>query len=271
MNKLRFVVSGLLLPFALAGCAQATSPATEPAVEVGTATFPAPTSPLVVEPTLPSVPTTTPTRMPPMQEPKPASWEPQRPGKPCNPSETRTCAILYIFTDQYEDEHVLKTGPNFERAGYKTFVASNTLEEIRGFHECYGFTPANPDLLLEDVDVADYDAIVFVGSDGYVTELHNDRDAHRIARDAMEQGKVVAAIGDGPVLLARAGLLEGRTVTVLYNVSMYGIGDQWFNTIQRYGAIYTNRSPVRDGLLITADFASVELVWGIIEVLEELP
>jgi protease I len=176
---------------------------------------------------------------------------------------------LYIFTDEYDDEHIIRIGPSLERAGYSTFLASDTLEEIRGFHECYDFTPAYPDMLLEDVVVADYDAIVFIGSDGWSTSLHSDPAAHRIAREAFEQGKVVAAIGDGPVILAQAGLLQGKTVTVKKDVYMHGIADQWFKAILREGANYTDRSPVRDGLLITADLVSLKVAWAIIEVLEE--
>jgi protease I len=171
--------------------------------------------------------------------------------------------------DQYDDEHVLKISPSLERAGYTSFLASNTVEEIRGFHECYDFTPAYPDMLLEEVDVSQYDAILFVGSDGSTTDLHDDPAAHRIAQEAFEQGKVVAAIGDGPVILARAGLLKGKTVNVKKDVAMHGIEDQWFKAIERLGAIYTERSPVRDGLLITADFASLKVAWAIMEVIEE--
>jgi protease I len=196
-------------------------------------------------------------------------WEPQQPDTSCEPSDTRTCAILYLLTDLFDDEHLIRTRPHFERAGYTTFVASNTLKEIRGFHECYNHTPARPDLLLGDVHVADYDAILFAGSDAGATIFHNDPMVHQIAREAMEQGIVIAAVGDGPVILAKAGLLNGKTVTVVQNVPVNGIDDQWFHAIEAGGAIYTDQSPVRDGLLVTADFASATFTWGIIEVIEE--
>ena len=148
-------------------------------------------------------------------------------------------------------------------------MASNTLEEINGFHECYDFTPAYPDLLLGDVDVANYDIILFAGDDHNSTELHNAPEAHRIARDAMEQGKVVAAAGDGPVILAKAGVLEGKMVTVLRDATFFGVADQWVNAIERHGAIFTDRSLVRDGQLVTADFVASNFVWGIIETMGE--
>ena len=216
-----------------------------------------------------AIETTTPTPVPPTSEPEPTFWEPKHPGKPCEPANTRTCTVLYILADQYDDEHVLKTSHHFEMAGYTTIVASNTLEEINGFHECYDFTPAYPDLLLEDVDVADYDAILFAGSDGIFTKLHGDLEAHRIAQDAVDQGKVIAAAGDGPVILARAGVLEGKNVSVLNKSTLYGITDQWINAIERRGAIYNGHPLVRDDLLVTADFATGDFARGIIEVMED--
>ena len=156
-----------------------------------------------------------------------------------------------------------------DQAGDTTFVASNTLEVVRGYHECYDHTPANPDFLLQDVDVADYDAILFVGDDSAVTILHRHDQTHRIAREATQQGKVIGALGDGPVILAYAGVLAGKTVNVLRNHRILGVTDQWFNAIEKNGAIYTDRSPVRDGLLITADFVTIEFVWGIIEAMDE--
>jgi putative intracellular protease/amidase len=212
---------------------------------------------------------TTPTPIPPTPESKIAQWEPQRPVKTCVVSDSRTCAILYVLADQYDDEHVLKTRPHFEQAGYTTFVTSDTLEEINGFHECYDFTPAYPDFLLEDVNVGDFDAILCGGSDGIFTKLHGNLEAHRIAQDAASQGKVVGAIGDGPVVLAKAGLLEGRTVTVLTNDVLYGITDQWSNAIRRNGGIYSELSPVRDNLLVTSGKATVDFAWGVIELMGE--
>jgi formylglycine-generating enzyme required for sulfatase activity len=268
MNRNICVFISLMMILTLVACASDTIPTAEPTMEDPTSTPVASTE----EPTRTPMPepTSTPTPVPPTAEPEPSVWEPQRPGSPCEPYGTRTCNILYIFTDQYDDDHVLKTENHFEMAGYSTFVASNTLEEIRGFHACYDFTPAYPDMLLEDVDVTDFDVILFVGSDGDTTDLHYDPEAHRVAREAMERRMVVAAVGDGPVVLARGGLLEGRTVTVLYNYRPFGIGEQWRSAVERGGGTYVERSLARDGLLVTADFATTAFAWGIIEVATEI-
>jgi putative intracellular protease/amidase len=79
---------------------------------------------------------------------------------------------------------------------------------------------------------------------------------------------VVAAIGHGPVILAHAGVLDGKTVTVLHDYGWDGLTDEWIREIEKYGAIYSEESPVRDGLLVTANTASAKVAWGIIAVIE---
>jgi putative intracellular protease/amidase len=122
---------------------------------------------------------------------------------------------------------------------------------------------------LEGGEVADYDVILFAGSDGWTTTHHGDPATHRIAREALEQGKVVVTTKDEPIILGRAGLLEGKTVNVKKDVPKHWDGDDRFNIIMRHGAIYTDRSPARDGLLITGDFGTLKVAWAIIEVIEE--
>jgi putative intracellular protease/amidase len=280
MNKITFVFIALITMIGLVSCTSDPISSTQTTLEqpevtntpfptVEATPTPEPTKTPKPEPSATPAPTLSPTEAPPTPELKPSPWEPERPEVTCEPTEERTCVVLYVFADQYDDEHVVKMGPSFERAGYSTYLASNTLEQIRGYHECYDFTPANPDMLLEQVDVSQYDAILFIGTDGWNTDLHSDPAAHRIAQEAFEQGKVVVATGDGPVILARAGLLDGKTVNVKKDVPMHGISDEWFNIITRHGAIYTDQSPVRDGLLVTADFGTIKVAWAIIEVLEE--
>jgi protease I len=186
----------------------------------------------------------------------------------CEPSGARTCTILYVLSDLYDDEHVLRTRPHFEKAGYAIQVASDTLDVVHGFHECYGHTPASPDVLLGDVNVAKYDAIIIAGGEAYSVVFRYNSDAHRIAREAVEQGKVVAAAGNGPIILAQAGLLEGKTVTVLHDAKWDGLTNEWIQEIEELGANYSEYSPVRDGLLITADSASARFTWDIIEMIE---
>jgi len=100
-----------------------------------------------------------------------------------------------------------------------------------------------PDLLLKDVAVSDYDAIVFVGGSG-AQEYWNDPVAHAIAKEAVAQGKVLAAICIAPTTLAKAGVLQGKKVTAFSSEA---------GALKACGANYTGASVERDGLLITAN------------------
>jgi protease I len=100
------------------------------------------------------------------------------------------------------------------------------------------------DLLLSDVRVADYDAIIFIGNETLIY-LH-DPEAHRIARETVEQGRVLAALCHGPLVLAEAGVLDGKQAT-----AWFGFGSDACKKLQRDGAICTYARVQQDGLIIT--------------------
>jgi protease I len=97
-----------------------------------------------------------------------------------------------------------------------------------------------PDLLLGDAHGGDYDAIVFVGGSGYDVD---DSEAQRIAQEAVAEGKVVAAICIAPITLARAGVVEGKRMTVAMHPY----------ELEEAGAIYTGAGFEQDGLIITSN------------------
>jgi protease I len=66
---------------------------------------------------------------------------------------------------------------------------------------------------LDSLDVANYDAIVFVGGSGTMA-LRDDARAIGIAKTAKALGKAIGAICWSPTILAKAGVLEGRDATV---------------------------------------------------------
>lgn len=69
-----------------------------------------------------------------------------------------------------------------------------------------------PDIELGRVRVGDYDLVVFVGGRGN-KEVWYLPEAHRVAREALEAGKVVGAIGTGVGVLIYADLLRGLRAT----------------------------------------------------------
>lgn len=100
-----------------------------------------------------------------------------------------------------------------------------------------------PDTTLEDVDVSRFDALVFVGGSG-AKIYFDDPTAHRLAREAYENGRVVAAICIAPSTLANAGLLGGKKATCFPSESQ---------NLREKGAVYTGKPVEQDGRIVTAD------------------
>lgn len=114
------------------------------------------------------------------------------------------------------------------------------------------------DINLKDVHASDYDIIVFIGGYAY---NRNDPEAQRIAQEAVEEGKLLAAICVAPITLARAGVINGKRVTASTGISQ----------LEETGAIFTGNVVERDGLIITANgpYASQQFGEAIAAALEE--
>lgn len=149
-------------------------------------------------------------------------------------------ALIVVPKKDMEDNEYTKTCRALEDAGVEMVVASTSTGTAKGKR-----TKARVDTALEDVVVAEYDAVVFIGGNGS-KKLWKDEDAHRVAREAMEQGKVLAAICASPGTLANAGVLKGKKATAHPKSGAKSI-------IEDNGGTYVAESVVIDGKLITAD------------------
>ena len=98
-------------------------------------------------------------------------------------------------------------------------------------------------MLVSQINVDDYDAVIFVGGPG-ARQYFNDPAALKIARDAAQKGKVLAAICIAPTVLAKANLLNGVKATAFPTEVV---------SLQNAGARYTAAAVERDGLIITAN------------------
>lgn len=101
-----------------------------------------------------------------------------------------------------------------------------------------------PNITLDRVETSDYAGLVLVGGSGTVL-VWTDTLLHERCREFAREGKVVAAIGIAPLVLARAGLLDGRLATV--HSDRHAITD-----LRAHGARYNFKSLVRDGRIVTA-------------------
>lgn len=166
-------------------------------------------------------------------------------------------AIMILTQNGFEDTEYKQTRAKLEDAGVIVAVACAEGGTAKG----QSGTKVAADMTLADVNVADFDAVVFIGGKGSRTMVERP-EAHRIAREAMEQGKVLGAICYSPVALAKAGVLNGRQATV---------ADAWSgpSILKGNGCDYKKSSVVVDGKLVTADGPKASKKFGsaVVEVL----
>ena len=145
--------------------------------------------------------------------------------------------LMVIAPKDFQDTEFAKPKEIFEARGIKVTVASSTTKTALGMNGM----KVKPDAAISDVRASDYDAVVFIGGDGAVV-YENDPQALALANEAHKNDKVIAAICISPMILAKAGLLEGKKATV----SPYGA-----SALKKAGATYTGKNVEVDGKIIT--------------------
>jgi protease I len=152
-------------------------------------------------------------------------------------------AVMIIAFREFRDAEYFVPKEILERAGIEVKTASNKMGLAIGADG--GDTKV--DLLVSQINVADFDAIIFVGGPGCLDALDNE-DSYRVARDTVSQGKILASICISPVILAKAGVLEGKRATCWTDP----LGSQ-AKILKEKGAIFEKKSVVVDGKIITAN------------------
>lgn len=148
-------------------------------------------------------------------------------------------AVIIIAHNEFRDEEFKVPHLVLEEGGVKVTIASSSLAVSRGVLG----TRVRPDILINDIKVQDFDAVIFVGGAG-AQEYWDDPKAHNIVQESVKQNKVLAAICIASIILANAGVLQGKKSTV------------WSSEVKRLktsGALYVEAPVVVDGKIITAN------------------
>lgn len=160
--------------------------------------------------------------------------------------------VLIITGDGGESYEALYAVHRFEEAGWKAVVAAPSrrllnlvMHDFQPGWDTYIERPGyglTAELAFEDVQVADYAAVLLLG--GRAPEyLRNNAQVLEIVREFDRQGKWVFAICHGVQVLAAAGLARGKRVTCYEHVRM---------DAERGGGTFVGEQTVRDGRTITA-------------------
>ena len=146
--------------------------------------------------------------------------------------------LMVVAPKNFRDEEFLEPKGVFESRGAEVVITS------RGVSEASGMLGAKVavDKDVSEVSAGDFDAIVFVGGSG--SSVYFDApEAHKLAKEAAEYGRVLGAICIAPSILANAGVLDGKRATAF--VSEEG-------NLKERGAVYIGEPVTVDGKIITA-------------------
>jgi len=147
--------------------------------------------------------------------------------------------ILFILPPRkFRDEEYERPRTLLDAWGASITVASLSLSPVTGM---LGGV-VHPDVLLQDVRAADFDAVLLVGGTGSSAYWHNPT-VHNLLKDINRSGGTIGAICLAPVTLANAGLLEGRAATAYRSAGGF---------LTWRGARYTGKPVERAGNIVTA-------------------
>jgi len=168
--------------------------------------------------------------------------------------------VMVIAFQDFRDEEYFVSKEILEEAGVKVKTASNKIGLALGADG----GEVETDLLISEIDMADFDGVVFIGGPGCLENLDNEN-SYKVVKEAVSQNKVLASICVSPVILAKAGVLEGKKAAV-WSSPMDKSPIQIF---EENGAIYYDESVVVDGKIITGNGpdAAEEFGEAIVEVL----
>jgi len=159
--------------------------------------------------------------------------------------------VLFIIAqNNFRDEELQKPKDILEKAGYEVKVASITTNTATGMLGAR----VTPDLRVKDAKVEDYDLIVVVGGSGS-PELAKHEEVLFLLREASSENKKLGAICLGPMVLAKAGVLEGKRATVYRTTESV-------NALEQGGASFVDDTVVVEEDLVTANGPSASEVFG---------
>lgn len=118
-------------------------------------------------------------------------------------------SILYFLpAKHFNEEEFFITKNLLEKNGFKSFVTSDKGDFCEGSNG----RKFRPDMKLENVHPNNFAGIVLTGGYGAKDYWTNSR-LQRILNEFNDSKKMVAAICFAPVILANAGLLNGKAAT----------------------------------------------------------
>ncbi|MDQ1166307.1 type 1 glutamine amidotransferase domain-containing protein [Flavobacterium sp. SORGH_AS_0622] len=151
--------------------------------------------------------------------------------------------IAILATDGFEESELASPKAYLEEQGWNADIVSLKSGTIKSWKDGNWSTEYNVDVVLDQANEADYDALVLPGGVINPDLLRREEAAVKFVRSFFESKKPVAAICHGPQILVDADVLEGRKVTSFFSVK---------NDLKNAGAQWEDSEVVVDNGLVTS-------------------
>lgn len=152
--------------------------------------------------------------------------------------------LMVVAFKDFRDEEYFIPKEVLEKAGFSIDTTSTQKGVATGIEGGQAVVHVG----LDEINLENYKAVIFVGGSGMAKELDN-LDFHKLAKDFYQADKVITAICIAPALLAKAGILENKKATVWSSA----LDKSFIKILEENGTIYEDSSVVVDGKIITAN------------------
>jgi protease I len=162
--------------------------------------------------------------------------------------------LVIIAPEDFAEPELQGTVHALETAGFRYRVAST---EVGPSHGMKG--PDDPGIIynvtheIKHQRAEDYLAIAIIGGYGSMRHLWEDAPLRALVQQFDAEEKIIAAICVSPVILARAGVLQGKQATVWPDCEQ---------ALVEHGVTYQNQLAVTDGRFVTGQSPQASEAFG---------
>ena len=151
--------------------------------------------------------------------------------------------VLIMASDGFEEAELFVPLERLRALGHQVCVAAPKNRPIQATVLDDPGRVIRPDLLIADVNVAEWDALILPGGLINPDHLRTNTTAVSVVRSFAKMGKPVGAICHGPWLLVEADILRGVRATCWPSIR---------TDVRNAGAVLADERCVTDGLIVTA-------------------
>lgn len=151
--------------------------------------------------------------------------------------------VAILATEGFEQPELIDTRKGLDEAGAGTQVISPKTGKIRAWNRTDWGEEVAVDVVLDEAKPEDFDALLLPGGVINPDKLRMIPKAVEFVKSFFAQGKPVAAICHGPILLIEADVVRGRTLTSWPSIK---------TDIRNAGGHWVDREVVVDDGLVTS-------------------